>query len=319
MAVPSAAVSIPGATGPYCDLPTLLRLRAAAASLRITPPSRALSRMSGPLRSNMRGRGIEFEEVRAYEAGDDIRNIDWRVTARTGSAHTKLFREERERPVYLLVDQRRTMFFGSRHTLKSVQAVHAGALLAWATLDGGDRIGGLVLGDHEHHEVRPRRNRHAVLALLRLCHDFNRRLGIPKAQTPAAHLDLAHALTGIRRVARPGSLVMIISDFHGWDEAAVMQLHLLARHVEIAAINVFDPLERLLPAIGRTAVSNGYRRQELDTSDPRLQARYAARRQAEQEALSQAFRRLGAPFIQIGTDEPALDVLARYYRKRKSS
>ncbi|MFZ1834409.1 MAG: DUF58 domain-containing protein, partial [Pseudomonadales bacterium] len=207
MAVPSAAVSIPGATGPYCDLPTLLRLRAAAASLRITPPSRALSRMSGPLRSNMRGRGIEFEEVRAYEAGDDIRNIDWRVTARTGSAHTKLFREERERPVYLLVDQRRTMFFGSRHTLKSVQAIHAAALLAWATLDGGDRIGGLVLGDHEHHEVRPQRSRHAVLALLRLCHEFNHRLGIPREQSAAACLDLATALAGIRRVARPGSLV----------------------------------------------------------------------------------------------------------------
>lgn len=319
MAVPSTTVPIPGATGPYCDLPTLLRLRATATSLRITPPSRALSQLSGPLRSNVRGRGIEFEEVRAYEAGDDIRNIDWRVTARTGSAHTKLFREERERPVYILVDQRSTMFFGSRQTLKSVQAVHAGALLAWATLDGGDRIGGLVLGDHEHHEVRPRRSRHAVLALLRLCHEFNHRLGIPREQSPVARLDLATALAGIRRVARPGSLVMLISDFHGWDEAAVMQLHLLARHAEIAAISVFDPLERRLPAIGRAAVSNGYQRQELDTSDPAMQARYAASREAEQQALSQAFRRLGAPFIRIATDEPAIDVLARYYRRRKSS
>jgi uncharacterized protein (DUF58 family) len=167
--------------------------------------------------------------------------------------------------------------------------------------------------------VRPRRNRHAVLALLRLCHEFNHRLGIPKEQSSAAHLDLANALTGIRRVARPGSLVMIISDFHGWGEAAVMQLHLLARHAEIAAINVFDPLERVLPAIGRSAVSDGYRHQEIDTSNPELRARYAAHRQDEQEALSQAFRRLGAPFIKIGTDEPALDVLARYYRRRKSS
>jgi uncharacterized protein (DUF58 family) len=307
------------AAGPYCDLPTLLRLRAAAGTLRITPPSRALSQLSGPLRSNVRGRGIEFEEVRAYEAGDDIRNIDWRVTARSGRAHTKLFREERERPVYLLVDQRATMFFGSRRTLKSVQAVHAAALLAWATLDGGDRLGGLVLGEHEHHEVRPRRNRHAVLAFLRLCHDFNRRLGIPGSGSESARPDLANAITGIRRVARPGSLVVIISDFHGWDEAAVRQLHLLARHTEIAAINVFDPLERELPAVGRGVVSDGRRRRELDTSDRTLLARYAESCRAELEALREAFRRLGAPFIQIATDEPALDVLARYYRRRKSS
>ncbi len=104
--------------------------------------------------------------MRSYQPGDDIRTIDWRVTARTGSAHTKLFREERERPVLVVVDQRSSMFFGSSHCFKSVLAAQLASLLAWSALHGGDRVGGLVFNEQGHQEVRPRRSRKTVLALL---------------------------------------------------------------------------------------------------------------------------------------------------------
>jgi uncharacterized protein (DUF58 family) len=115
--------------------------------------------LAGTYHSAFRGRGVEFEEVRPYVVGDDVRTIDWRVSARTGRAHTRLFRAERERPVYLLLDQRHSMFFGTRGSMKSVQAAHAAALLAWAALAGGDRVGGLVLGSAGRQESRPRRSR----------------------------------------------------------------------------------------------------------------------------------------------------------------
>lgn len=302
------------ARGAYCDLGELLRLRSIAGMLKLSPPSRAISQLSGPVKSNFRGRGIEFEEVRCYEPGDDVRNIDWRVTARTGTAHTKMFREERERPVYLLVDQRSSMFFGSRETLKSVQTVHAAALLAWSTLAGGDRVGGLVLGDGEHHEVRPRRSRRAVIELLRLCHGFNTRLGARTPQPDANATTLGGALATMRRVVRPGSLVFLLSDFADWDDSAERQLHLLARHAEIAAICVVDPLEIDLPATGRCSVSDGRQRRELDTRDETLRRHYHEHFVLQQQSLRGSLRRIGAPLITLTTADPALDTLARFYR-----
>lgn len=308
-------IRVAPATGPYCDMQELLRLRAAGGLLKLHRPGRLLAELAGELPTAHRGRGIEFEEVRAYQAGDDVRSIDWRVTARTGKTHTRIFREERERPVFVLVDQRQGMFFGSRRTLKSVQAVHAAALLAWATLAGGDRIGGLVLGETEHREIRPRRDRHAALELLGACRDFNHRLGIPAA--PASALpDLADALASTRRVARPGTLVILISDFAGWTDAARRQFQLLARHAEPIAIHVYDPLETDLPQHGRASVSDGVRRITIDAGDSGLRERYGALFHAGSEALRNSFTRIGAPVIPLATDMHALEVLARCFQGR---
>ena len=305
------------ASGAYCDLDSLLRLRAFAGALRLNQPRSVRSQLSGPRRSNVRGRGIEFEEVRNYTPGDDVRSIDWRVTARTGKVHTKLFHEERERPVYLLVDQRAAMFFGSRQTLKSVQAVYAAALLAWATLDEGDRIGGLVFGTATHHEIRPRRSHRAVIELLRRCHELNQRLGIPSSAATSQAMDLAAALSTVRRVARPGSLVVVLSDFHDWGGESERQLHLLARHCEIAAVWVYDRLEERLPAHGRGMVSDGQRRDYLDTGNARLRQLHEARFLSAHDALTSSLGRIGAPLIRLATEEAALDVLGRCYRRRK--
>ena len=200
------------ARGAYAQLNDLISLRFPARQLSLARRNRALSVLAGPNKSNFRGRGIDFEEVRTYQPGDDIRTIDWRVTARTGSAHTKLFREERERPVLVVVDQRSGMFFGSSHCFKSVLAAQLASLLAWSALDAGDRVGGLVFNGTQHREVRPRRSRKTVLALLSQVAEYNDSLPLDTASAPQSFADM---LSNLRRIARPGSSLFLVSDFHG--------------------------------------------------------------------------------------------------------
>jgi uncharacterized protein (DUF58 family) len=298
------------ARGAHAALEDLIALRFPARQLRLARRNRALSVLAGPNKSNFRGRGIDFEEVRSYQPGDDIRSIDWRVTARTGSAHTKLFREERERPVLVAVDQRSNMFFGSSHCFKSVLAAHLASLLAWSALDAGDRVGGLVFNGASHREIRPRRSRRTVLALLSEVAAYN--LALPLA-APAT-TNFADALANLRRIARPGSSVFIISDFRGADEEhAREQLFQLAQHIEITAIACHDPLEAELPRAGRYAVTDGNARSELDTADKKLRTSYSERARRQRELLSSDLLRLGIPLLQAATNRAPFSVLQQFY------
>jgi uncharacterized protein (DUF58 family) len=301
------------ARGAYARIEDLIALRFPARQLKLTRRNRALSALAGPNKSNFRGRGIDFEEVRFYQPGDDIRTIDWRVTARTGDAHTKLFREERDRPFLVVVDQRRGMFFGSRYCFKSVLAAHLGSLLAWAALANGDRIGGLVFNEASHRDIRPRRSRKTVLALLSQLERYNRAL--PEIDGQAGFADL---LDRLRRIARPGSSVFLISDFHGADaERARASMYQLAQHTEITAIHCTDPLERELPRAGRYAVTDGEARSELQTADAGLRRRYREEFEQLRQSLGDDLGRLGIPLLAASTDAPPYALLQRFYAEPK--
>lgn len=305
-----ADVSLP-ARGAYAELEQLIGLRFPAKQLQLLRRNRALSALTGPNKSNVRGRGIDFEEVRSYQAGDDIRSIDWRVTARTGDAHTKLFREERERPVFLVIDQRQGMFFGSQDCFKSVLAAHVGALLAWAALEGGDKLGGLVFNGQSHREIRPRRSRRTVLALLSHVCDYNRELPL---QTPATGDEFADMLGNLRRIARPGSSIFLISDFSGADhDSARKHLYQLAQHTQVTAINCSDSLESQLPRAGRYAVTDGVNRSELTTGDARLRQAYRDEYTRQQDQLEDLMRRHGIPVLQANTSQAPFTLLQTYY------
>ena len=305
-----ADVTVP-AQGAYADLNELIALRFPARQLQLGRRNRALSALAGPNKSNFRGRGIDFEEVRNYQPGDDIRTIDWRVTARTGSAHTKLFREERERPVLVVVDQRSTMFFGSSHCFKSVLGAQLASLIAWSALDAGDRVGGLVFNGVEHREIRPRRSRKTVLALLSQVAAYNRDLPLPE---PSAEGSFADMLSNLRRIARPGTSLFLISDFYGSSqEHAREHLFQLAQHTELTAIACSDPLESRLPRAGKYAVTDGSERSELHTADSKLRHAYEQRFQQRREVLTQDLLRLGIPMLQASTDRAPFTLLQQFY------
>jgi len=299
------------ARGAYADLNDLIALRFPARQLGLARRNRALNALAGPNKSNFRGRGIDFEEVRSYQPGDDIRTIDWRVTARTGSAHTKLFREERERPVLVVVDQRSEMFFGSSHCCKSVLAAQLASLVAWSALDAGDRVGGLVFNGREHREIRPRRSRKTVLALLSQVAGYN---GALPLDSPSEADSFAGMLANLRRIARPGSSLFLISDFRGATrEHAREHLFQLAQHTELTAIACTDPMESSLPRAGRYAVTDGIARSELQTAGRALRTTYRDRFQRHWDTLSRELLRLGVPLMRARTDQAPFALLQKFY------
>lgn len=236
-------------------------------------PNRKLAAQSGGYRSRFRGRGMEFAEVRAYLPGDDVRSIDWRVTARRGKVHTKLFHEERERPVILALDYRRPMFFATRGRFKAVRASQLAALLAWQALSRGDRVGGFIFSEERNLELRPQLGKKAVLQLLR------QMVADPVWQRSphrpfAPQQRLAATLQRLHRVARPGSLILLLSDFSQWDDPVEKQLALLGRHCDLGLVRCFDPLEAELPPAGSYRLSDGERDLTIATSDREARQQY---------------------------------------------
>ncbi len=287
--------------GAYVGLSNLLRVRFAAQDLRLFVPRAVKSQLNGAERTRFRGRGMDFEEVRLYQPGDDVRSIDWRVTARTQVPHTKLYREERERPVFILVDQRSPMFFGSQRCFKSVLAAHIGANLAWAALSNSDRIGGLVFGDNTQRDIRPRRSKHAVLEFLHQLQEFNQQLRSPIA--PPESTKLEAILSDARRMAKPGCALFIVSDFHDYDQSCEQQLFELARHTDVTLIHVLDPLEKHLHSNARLSVSDGVNRLQLPTNDPNFQQAYESAYSKRLDFLTRSVKRLNIPLLSYATTD----------------
>ncbi len=207
--------------------------------------------LSGQYLAKTKGRGMEFDEARHYQPGDDVRTIDWRVTARTGKTHTKLFREEKDRPVFVFCDLLPTMRFGSQLLFKSVQACHLSALIAWRAKENGDKIGGLILSENNIFEAKPRGRQKAVLNWLDALKTQHNQLPI-KHQVADDNdvLDqrFVEACAHLRRVAHPGSLVYLVSDFQHLSDTALQHLFQLQKHCEVVACWINDPIEHTLPA-----------------------------------------------------------------------
>lgn len=277
----------------------LIGLRHAARGLGVQR-NRIRAAQNGADVAPFKGRGMEFEESRRYQPGDDVRSLDWRVTARTGKPYTKLFREERERPVYFCVDLRRPMFFATRGAFKSTQATRAAALLAWGALNAGDRVGALIFGEAEHHELRAGRGKRATLRVLSALADHPAWQGAP-AKT-AATPDAARALLRLRHVVRPGSLIFLLSDFAGFDAGGGAHLKALARHNEVVLVWVTDALERELPPPSRYAVSDGTATLSFDAGRPAARAAHRDRFLARETALAELARGHRMNLLPLATD-----------------
>lgn len=281
----------------------LIALRHVGESLSLKT-GRINSRQSGQYLSRFKGRGMEFDESRLYQPGDDMRTLDWRVMARTGVAHTKLFREERERAVLAWVDLRPSMFFATQGMFKSVVAAHAAALAAWAANKQGDRLGGLIFSASTHHELRPARGKSAVLHLLRQLVEIPQRRAADSDTSPQS---AANALARLRRVAKPGSLIFLFSDFRHPGQQAESHIMQLARHNDVVIVFIYDPLEAELPADGlyRVAWEN---KTVTFSSTGENRRDYHEHFQAHREYLQKLSRLPGVHYLECATHD---DVAAR--------
>ncbi len=264
---------------------------------------RGLSRVGSGHLAAIKGRGMEFEEARPYMPGDDVRSLDWRVTARTGRAHTKLFREERERPVVAAVDFRASMFFATRGRFKSVQACRLAALLAWAARHRGDRVGGLLFAEQRHLELRPQTGDTAVMRLLGCLAEWSGGTARTIPEDGSTANPLLQALLRLRRMARSGSLIFLISDFRGFDQEAQAQLLALARHNEVFVIWVYDVLEQDLPGPGLYPLVDGPRRFLLDSADVVWRSRYRQRFAQRRGLLEASCLRPGMHLMSLATED----------------
>jgi len=289
----------------------LLQLRHSARDLLLDSRRTATSVISGSHASRFRGRGMDYLESRDYQPGDDIRGMDWRVTARTGRAHVKLYQEERQRPVVVMLDLGPGMFFATRGAFKTVVAARIAALIGWAAVQHGDRIGALLFNGG-HRELRPQGGSRGALRLIRALLELtDPDRGMKAAASGGSGNQLNAALLRLRRVVRPGSLVFLLSDFHAGDSDTRSHLQRLRQHNDVIALQIIDPLELAPPPPGRYAVSDGQHNGIIDTrSQARRQAYldyFSARHRAVRELLQQC----AVPLHRLQTTDPVVAALRR--------
>lgn len=254
-----------------------------------------------------------FEDLREYRPGDDVRCIDWRASARTGTTHTRVYSEERERPVRLIVDQRLGMFFGTELQMKSVTAAELASVIAWQVLAGGDRLGATVFGDQRISEIDPHRSRRTVMQVLRALVEHNRALGVDRAIEPAPE-QLDRVLAQAVASTTHDWLIVVISDFQGISPETQKHVTRLARHNDVVAFLVWDRSARSLPQVPHAMLSDTRRQAEFDFASPSIRRALHGLLDQRQHFLERLKGELKVPCIGVDTGGDVAGQLARALR-----
>jgi len=294
--------------GVYVQLDELARLQHKASGFSFLPKQPIHSVLSGRHTSKLRGRGLNFEELRNYLPGDDTRNIDWKVTARTGSPYVRVYTEEKDRTVWLLIDQRVNMFFGSNNRMKSVVAAEAAAISAWRVLSVGDRVGALVFDDSGITVVPPHRSRERVMQILNEVVKKNHALSADPGLKPDAG-KLNEALKQVSILARHDCLVCLITDGDGINAETRQHITRLSEHNDVLTAFIFDPLEKNIPAAGRLRFADDAGQLEADTSSRKLRTAFQSEFEQRLEQLQTTSRRYSIPLLPLDTCSPVPEQL----------
>ena len=256
----------------FVSLQDLLRMEHIASGFSfLAKKQKVRSILGGKHASKLRGRGLDFEEVRNYVAGDDIRNIDWKVTARTQKTHTKVFSEEKEKPALIVVDQSKSMFFGSQKKMKSVVAAELAALSAFRILKEGDRVGGVVFADDGIDIVFPKRDRKNIVRFLEKIVVRNRELA---TSTPLDfQASLKEVFAKIRNIVTHDFLIIIIGDFHRYSPEVVKRIIQISQHNDVILSKVYDPMERTIPSTSLIA-GDGEKQLVIDGRNKQITANF---------------------------------------------
>ena len=287
----------------YANIDELRKLQYFAKGFHFLPNQPVNSVLSGKNVSRLRGRGLNFEELRHYRPGDDIRSMDWKVTKRTGKPHIKVYTEERERNVYLAIDQRSSMFFGSTAKMKSVIAAELAALIAWQINGSGDRIGAVIYGDTDLHVVPAKRGYQHVVQMLSEVVKYNRSLSIGKPMTDPSQ-SYNNMLAKLSHVCGHNALVMLISDGYGWNDNSVALMKKLRQHNEVVACQIDDPLERQLPTMAQMIVSDGDHQIQFSSQNEDVQQKFKSKLTDKLTKFTRTAKKYRIPLISIDTMRP---------------
>ena len=292
----ATANKIPGVS---IDVDDLIAIRSQLKDLYRSKARRHSSR-SGAREIQLRGRGMEYEESRAYVYGDDVRAMDWRVMARTGEAHTKVFAEEKERSCLIAVDLSASMFFGTRFAFKSWAAAQVAAHIGWLASFSGERIGGLVASPEYHREIRPGKTRTGLLSVF---HHLARAGALQPAGSGGANR-LNYLVNEIKRLAKPGTEILLISDFLGIDRQTRELLSALSRHNQVGAYWIFDTCEVSGWPGGTYPILDSQRGMQLNLDDQRHRQWLSEQQQIHQQRIETVCADFNIPLLPICCNRP---------------
>lgn len=292
----------------YASLEQLMLLEHRVRGLSFLSRQPLSSILSGSHAARLRGRGLSFDELRQYNPGDDLRHLDWRASQRYGKPFVRSYTEERDRPTLLLVDQRMSMYFGSRRSFKSVLAAELAAIGAWMALQAGDRVGGLVFGDRQIDYIRPLRSRARVEALCAAIVRHNHALHATRSEDDAPG-QLDRVLRQCLGLAGHDSLVVIISDFAGVTEQTLQLLRQLSAHNDVLALQVFDPIALRLPDRGRVTVTQGELQVELEVGRRQVRRPLGEFLSGRLKGVATLLRRSQVPLMMFSSGRDSLEQL----------
>ncbi|MBQ8630357.1 MAG: DUF58 domain-containing protein [Alphaproteobacteria bacterium] len=279
----------------------LMEQRRYTAYLRNPQTRLATSAYAGDVKSAFKGRGIEMEEIRPYSFGDDVRDIDWRVTARKMQPYTKLFAEERDREVFVLLDLSPQMLFGTRNELKSVSAAKIAALLGWMSLENKDRFGCVIFDGQDSCFFKPQNHRAGILAVLKKISETSRQVVEKRAIESQS---LAKPLQLLQKNVRHNAIVFVLSDFNGEKAELHKPLAALARKTNLYCVNIFDVLEELAPRNGEYMAEYGGQKLVFDSGNARFRQEYCRYFEEKRQEFRDFCHKFSCRCIEIRTDMP---------------
>ena len=298
-------------SGITVDVADLINVRGQISGMSLKRIRHRTTRNSGTRQTRIRGRGMEYEESRAYVPGDDVRTMDWRVMARTGEAHTKVFTQEKERTVVLVVDLSPSMFFGTRYAMKSWAAAQIAAHIGWLAIEAGDRLGGFIASARAHYEIRPKKT---SSNLMRIFHHLSQECNVelPVKNEPSR---LNFILGEARRVIKPGTIIILMSDLLGVDENTPGLMSALVRHNDLMTFWIHDRTEIHLWPQGRYQILSDQQQVALDLGVSSSKAWLDQQQQTHRLSIENLTAKFNIRLCPVSCNREITSQLMQYLRK----
>jgi len=293
--------------GVYVTLSELLKFGYMPKNFNIRPNAAVLTKLSGRHQSGMRGRGMDFSEMKQYVQGDDTRNMDWKATRRTGKPYIRVYNEERDRNVWLVVSQMNSMFFGSKVRMKSVSAAHTAALFAFKALEMGDRVGAVVYNNEDVKFFKATSSKNNVVQIMTEIERQNQLLNAKNNDNTKGNL--GKSLKILSTLAKHDDLVVLIGDGRALDEESAHHITRINAHNDVIGVIVYDPMEEEIVKSSSLFFTDGQDTVDLDSTDKQFIRKYKERLNGRKEGFAHLSRKNALPILSISTQFPVLDQL----------